>query len=76
MPNPYKEVEQRMFSPSFALHLLTHPLDLTIAELQRELLNEANHTSNTNSLHDTDGRPSGASLGIFFQKAIEVEDRL
>ena len=67
MPNPYKEVEE---------HTTYHqPLDLTIAELQKELLKEGKLTSNANSL-STDTLPSSISPGTFFQKAIEVEDRL
>ena len=77
MPNPYKEVEERTTSlpPFWYLIAYRQPLDLTIAELQKELLKERKLASNANSL-STDTLPSSISPGTFFQKAIEVEDRL
>ena len=75
MPNPYKEVEDRtIFSIFLSSSIFSdQDLDLTIAKLQKELLKEAMHTSNGSPLSTTS---SSLSSGIFFQKAIEVEDRM
>ena len=76
MPNPYKEVEDRTFS-SLLCRFVSYPvLDLTIAKLQKELLKEAKQASNANPLSGGDVPSSEVSPGMFFQKAIEVEDRL
>lgn len=71
MPNPYEEAEQRTVSPFLIRSPLTLPSDVTIAELQKDLLKEARHTSNA-----ADARSSSVFPGTFFQKAIEVEDRM
>ena len=65
----------RLFSLYYYAQTLTQPLNLTIAELQKELLKEGKHASNSDSL-SMDAQPSSISMGTFFQKAIEVEDRL
>ena len=78
MPNPYKEVERRTvlhLPPSF-ICLLTQSLDFTIAELQKELLNEAKHPSAAHVVSVADAPSPSVSPGTFFQKAIEVEDRM
>jgi hypothetical protein len=78
MPNPYKEVEDRKFS-SHLFHspcLLIPSSDLTIAKLQKELLDEAKDTLNSHQISVGQVPSSNISPGTFFQKAIEVEDRL
>ena len=76
MPNLYKEVEDCTFS-SLLCRFISYPvLDLTIAKLQKELLKEAKQASNANPLSGRDVLSSEVSPGMFFQKAIEVEDQL
>ena len=78
MPNPYKEVEDCMFLFfSLLCRTISYPLlDLTIAKVQKELLKEAKQASNANPLSGGDVPSSDVSPGLFFQKAVEVEDRL
>lgn len=77
MPNPYEESEDRMFFFStWLIPVLPSLLDLTIAKLQRELLKEAKQTSNANPLSAGDPQRYGVSSLTFFQKAIELEDRV
>lgn len=76
MPNPYKETEDRMFSSLFIHSSLIRFLGLTVAKLQKELLLEAKAMSNDNSLAAGGTQSSTVSPGTFFQKAIDLEERL
>ena len=76
MPNPYKETEDRMFSSAFIHPSLIRFLGLTIAKLQMELLVEAKTISNENPLAVGGAQSSSISPSTFFQKAIDLEERL
>jgi len=77
MPNPYEEVERRMFFFFIpAVSPLTRFLDFTMAQLRLELLREEEKHASASPLSAEDRQSQKPSPVMFFRKAIEIEDRL
>lgn len=70
-PNPYQESEERTDFSVLFTHLLRRSLDFTMAKLRLGLLKGEQMSASASS-----ERPPCVSPAIFFQKAIETEDRL